>query len=923
MGKIMSFKLSLFASAAALSVLVPTLAQAQAATAPIPEAEIVIVTGSRPIQESDRAALNVQRNSIALVSVVSADEAGRLADQNIADALSRLPGIAVEKDQGQARYINLRGQPRRWVNISIDGINIISPEGRDTRYDNIPTAIASQIVVNKAVTPDMPGDSVAGNVNIKTRSAFDYRGRRITGNLSLGRLDLGGGREIDTSLVVADKFFDEKLGVLAQVSFYEREQITDNWETDPYVRSGSTTSGVDRRPGSETRRFAREYENKPYRLTRGNISGSLRADWRPTDTDKLFVQSVYSEFTDAELRNNYIFRMDNGATNTMATLCPAIAAPQTTSGFADICSGNTPTLGTVYGAQINANFRTGDIKEYIFINTVGGDHERFGWDINWRLNFTETENGEDLIGTPSFQSPSTVTSRPTVAYNFTDVANNTVRLFRTVVTGNVRSRGAAVTNIDDFPLNFVDIRDAEGGDITAAWTGKLDANRDITAFGFDTSVKIGGLYTTRTKKRRIKEYRARLADFTAANVAPPTYNDFAIDGAFKGEYALGYNFRYYSADKVGDLIAGLKARRIGSFQDGSGEFYEVSEDILAAYAMATVKQTWGNVVFGGRIERTENTSTALPAIGGVRKITTVGSEETAFYPSLHVNYDLTDDMKLRFNINTGASRPDYDELAPNFSIDDSPNTISGGNPDAKPEKAIGFDAYFEYYMKPQGYLQVGFFYKNITDALYQQQSTFGSDILNTIDRDRSGYTYTTLRNGGDGYIRGVDIAYNQFAEQLVEANNLPDWMGGLGVRLSATFSESEISVPALGLASPARKAALPGASDVVYNAALVFEKYDISLKLAYQFRTKWLQSVGGYTTINNVIVPDGNGDIYWNDSEGLNFSARYQINDTFEVTFDGVNLLDSPGRRFADSQTNPVEYESFGARYLVGFKFKY
>jgi TonB-dependent receptor len=942
MGNIMSFKFLLLASTATfVSIAAPATAQTQTAPLPAQEVETIVVTGSRPIQESDRAALNVQRNSVALVSVLSADEAGRLADQNIADALSRLPGIAIEKDQGQARYVNLRGQPRRWVNISIDGINVVSPEGRDTRYDNIPTAIASQIVVNKAVTPDMPGDSVAGNVNIRTRSAFDYRDRRITGNLQVGRLDLGGGREIDTSLVVADKFFDDKLGILAQASFYEREMITDNWETDPYLRPGGTNltatgtsvSGIDRRPGSETRRWAREYENKPYRLTRGNISGSLRADWRPNDTDKLFFQTVYSQFTDIELRNNYIFRLDNGSTNTAATPCPVIVAPQTTSGVNDICNGNTPQKGTVYGAQIRSNFRTGDIKEYIFTTSVGGEHETLGWNLDWRLNFTETEDGQDLTGTPSFESPANtpanITLRPTVDYDFTDVANNTVRLFRTNVVGGVRSRGAAVTNIEDFPMNFVDIISEKGGDITSAWTGKIDATRNFTGAGFDTTIKVGGLYTTRTKKRRITQYRATAANFTTAGVAAPTYNDIAIDGPFQGSYALGYNFRYYSGDKVGDLIASLKARNIGSFQDGSAQFYEVTEDILAGYAMATTKTDWGSVVIGGRVERTENTSTALPQIGANRVLTTIKNDDFAFYPSFHVNYDLSDEMKLRFNINTGASRPDFDELAPNFSIDDAPNTISGGNPDAKPERAIGLDAYFEYYMAPQGYLQIGFFYKKVSDALFQQQTTFGSTALNTPDRDRSGYSYTTVRNGGDGFIRGLDLAYNQFAEPLVENIGLPKWMGGFGIRLSATLSESEITVPATILApsgvvtAPRRKSALPGASDAVYNAALVYEKYDWSLKLAYQYRTKWLQAVGGYITVNNVVVPDGNGDIYWNDSEGLNFSARYELNKNLEFTFDAVNLLDSPGRRYADSEANPIEYETFGARYMVGFKFKY
>jgi TonB-dependent receptor len=916
-------------SAIALSLGLPVGALAQTQAQPNEDVETVVVTGSRPIQESDRAALIVQRNAPSLVSVLSADEAGRLADQNIADAVSRLPGIGIEKDQGQARYVNLRGQPRRWVNVSMDGLNFVSPEGRDTRFDNIPTAIASQIIINKAITPDMPGDTVAGNINIRTRSAFDYRGRRITGTAQIGTMELGGGREIDTSLVVADKFFDGKLGLLGQFSFYEREQITDNWETDPYLRPGGTVlgatapSGIDRRPGSETRRFAREYENKPYRLTRGNISGSLRADWRPSEQDALFFQTVYSQFTDQELRNNYIFRLDNGATNTPTTACPAVAAPITTSGVSDVCTGNTPQAGTVYGVQINSNFRTGDIKEYILTNTIGGQHKRFGFDIDWRLNFTETEDGQDLIGTPAFQSPATITSRPTVAYDFTDVANNTVSLFRTVLTGTVRSRGAAISNIEDFPMNFVDIRDAEGGDITAAWTAKIDLSRDITLLGGEAALKFGGLYTTRTKKRRITEYRATLADFTAAGVAPPTYSDFAIDDAFKGDYRLGYTFRYYSGDKVGDLIASLKDRRIGAFTDGSGEFYEVTEEIIAAYGMATLKRDWGSIVFGGRVEVTNNSSTALPVIGTTRVLTTLSREETAFYPSVHVNYDISDELKLRFSISTGASRPDFDELRPNFSISDTNFTISGGNPNAKPERATGVDAYLEYYIKPEGFFQFGVFYKDIKDALFTQQTIFGSNVLNTPTIDRSQYTYTTLQNGGDGQISGLEIAYNQFAAGLVEALNGPDWLGGFGIRLSATASNSEINIPSSGPTSPARKAGLPGASDLVYNAALVYEKYDWSVRLAYQYRTKWVQDIGAYTTVNNVVVPDGNGDIYWNDSDGLNFSARYQLNETFEFTFDAVNLLDSPGRRFADSESNPIEYETFGARYLVGIKFKY
>jgi TonB-dependent receptor len=931
-----SQKREIWAATSALCLILssaPSLANAQSQTTTptppsAPASEVVIVRGARPIQESDRAALLIQRASSSLVSVLSADEAGRLADQNIAQALSRVAGIAVERDQGQARYVNLRGQPRRWVNVSIDGLNIVSPEGRDTRFDNIPSAIASQVIVNKAITPDMGGDTVSGNINIRTRSAFDYRSNTLRGDVQIGHVEVGDGREIDASLVGSARLFDGKLGILAQASFYEREMITDNWETDPYLRPGGTLqgatapSGVDRRAGSETRRWAREFENKPYRLTRGNISGSLRVDYRLTENDLIFGQSVFTQFTDDELRNNYIFRFDQGATNTPATACPLVTAPQTTSGAYDICNGNQPNKGTVFGTQIRANFRSGQTKEYMFTNTIGGDHERDAWKVAWRLNFTETEDGRDASGTPNFISPTDITRRPTVDYDFTDVSNNTVRLFNTVVANGVRSRGPAQTSIDAFPLDFVDIVSTEGGDITSAYTGKIDVTHSMMFGGVEADIKVGLLYTTREKKSRDVQFRATAASVAAAGLAPITYDSIAINDPFLGATPLGYTFRYYSLAATQDLMTELKARGAAVQIDTTGVYYRVNEDITAGYAMATFKPAWGSVVLGARVEQTENTGEAFVTIGGVPRLTSVSSSETAIYPSLHVNYDIDDTQKLRFGLTTGASRPDFDELAPNFAISDTARTISGGNPLAKPERALGYDVYYENYIQPQGYLQVGIFGKYLQDVLFQQAGIFGLDTLDSNGIDRSDYTFTTFRNGGSGYIFGIEVAYNQFAEQLVQSLGGPKWMEGFGVRLSATASESKINIPAIDTA-PYRSTSLPGASDLVYNASLVYEKYGLSARLAYQFRTKFLQSVGAYASVNGALVPDGNGDIYWNDTDDLSLSLRYELSERLELTFDAVNLIDSPGRRFADSKLNPIEYETFGARYLAGVRFKF
>ena len=289
---------ALLGSAAALAIL-PSSAMAQSAPAADETTnEAIVVTGSRPIAESEAAALQIQKNSDSLVSVVSSDAAGRLPDQNIAQATGRLPGVAVERDQGQARYISIRGAPNYWTTLSFDGINVVSPEGRDARFDSIPSAIAAQIIVSKAVTPDMPGETVSGNVNVITRSAFDYDGFHFAGKAGYGVAELGNRPQYEGSAVVSTRVpaGEGEIGILVSGSYYQRDMITDNFETD-YERVSQ-----DQRPGAVSRFWAHETENKLYRLTRRNWSMSGRLDWKPDADNTISVRSIYTTFTDDEMR---------------------------------------------------------------------------------------------------------------------------------------------------------------------------------------------------------------------------------------------------------------------------------------------------------------------------------------------------------------------------------------------------------------------------------------------------------------------------------------------------------------------------------------------------------------------------------------------------------------------------------------------
>jgi TonB-dependent receptor len=847
--------------------------------------------------------------------VAASDSVGRLPDQNIAQAASRLPGISVERDQGQARYINLRGAPKTWTTLSFDGINVVSPEGRDARFDSIPSAIAGKIIVSKAVTPDMPGETVAGNVNVITRSAFDYDGFHLAGKGGLGFAELGDRKEYEGALVVSDRFQTGvgEIGVLLSGSYYERNMITDNFETD-YERVSR-----DARPGNETRFWAHEAENKLYRLTRKNWSVSGRLDWKPDARNTISLRSIYTIFTDDEARDNYRFDLDDRESDLSSSSAACTITPNatpTTSGYADVCIGNTPQQGTVYGIDIRQRSTLRAFRQSVFTNTLAGDHEfADGWKLSWVGNYTESKDDRSVVGEATWDSPGTRNLRPTVAYDFSDPNLSRLTLYRTLQLASPTryAAGAQVVDVDSFtkPLSGFTVLDAV--DTTKAYTGRLVLARELE----HATLKAGIQYDRRTKIADERQITLNAAQ--AATVLPTDYNQFSTDQKFLGEIPMGYTFHYFDTDKM--RAASKAAQAAYAFAPNTGNNYDVREEIIAGYLMGTFRYDWGSVVGGVRVEHIKNRGSAVGTIAGVSGLVTAEATQTLAFPSMHINYNIDDTKKLRLSFNSGAARADYDQLRPNVVVNDSNETISGGNPAIKPERAYGVDAYFEWYLRPQGYLMIGTFYKKIEDFLYTSSRTFNSAALNSNGIDRSGYTFSGLVNGGSGRIYGLEAAAQLQLEPWTDDLGLPEFLGGFGVSANITLNNSKVD---LGN----RKLRLPGTSDFVYNIGGYYEKYGLSIRLQYQNRSKWLDTVGSLADA---------GDTYWDSDDELDFSARYAITRNFEIYFDASNLLNHPGRRFSDpgsllrasgvqapnSSNQTIEWERFGRRYTGGIRFNF
>ena len=266
----------------------------------------VIVTGV--ITDGVARSLNQQKNADGTVNVLSADAIGRYPDPNVAESLQRVQGIAIQRDQGEGRYINVRGAPAAFTAVSVDGVAIpaVSPTTRAVDLDTLPSDIVSSVEVSKTLTPAQDADSIAGAVDIKTRSPFDKRRLAVSGYAGGSYNDYGGS---DTRAgATASNVFgpNETFGALVSVSYSETNRRPDNVENGWVLINRNAAQGGGQIWGLENTLF-KDYETE---RTRKAVTGAL--EWRPSDAIRLWIKGSYAQFRDDEFRNTLNFTYSDG-----------------------------------------------------------------------------------------------------------------------------------------------------------------------------------------------------------------------------------------------------------------------------------------------------------------------------------------------------------------------------------------------------------------------------------------------------------------------------------------------------------------------------------------------------------------------------------------------------------------------------------
>ncbi len=204
----------------------------------------VLVTADRPSAEAE--AVNREKTADNLVQVLPDEVIRSLPNANMADALGRLPSVTIERDEGEGKYVQVRGTEPRLTNTTIDGINVPSPEGglRQIKFDAIPADIVESVEINKTLQANMDGDGIGGSVNLVTKTA----GERPTVNVSgmSGYTPILGGRGlVETTGTVGQRFgAGKRFGLLIGGSYDWNGRGIDDIEPVPDIATfpGGTTA---------------------------------------------------------------------------------------------------------------------------------------------------------------------------------------------------------------------------------------------------------------------------------------------------------------------------------------------------------------------------------------------------------------------------------------------------------------------------------------------------------------------------------------------------------------------------------------------------------------------------------------------------------------------------------------------------------
>jgi TonB-dependent receptor len=839
----------------------------------------------------DAAAINEQRSSANILNVTTDTTIQSLPNYNVADAIGRLPGVTLQRNEGEGQYVQIRGTEPRLSNTTIDGVIVPGPDPqvRQVDLDTIPASIVGSIAINKTLSANQDGDAVGGSVDIRLKQATSDRPYiSVTG--------IGGWTPIDNTRKnfsinsAAGMRFGhntsqgKRFGLMLGYSYDYNGRGIDDIEPSPDLNSDGSTL------------YDSIHENEYlYDRTRYGLAGAL--DYKLSTNSDLYAHGLFSNFRDYGEKYEYEYKNSGGSSFHTSVRRP-----------------NLQIASLALGGN--------HVFNHSFLHyQIAAAHSRFG----------------GAAGNPGSDFGSTA-ANPDCAYSPSTTVNIYLPQFTCINPND------AATDPTQYQMQDINL--------TSGQATQLNLQAGASA-GFDyhlgthaSTLEFGGQFRNEHKGQ---------------DAYSPTYDNNDNPGIlpYESQFLSSYtNPHYYGGayylppvTNFALITAYLAANPTilpldvdATHQASDASNYNLQERVGAFYVMNTLALSARlHLQAGLRVETTNTSDTgylvttnADGSYGGTTPQTGSGSYINPL-PSVQLRYNIDSSSDVRVVYGRGMSRPDPYQLVPYvvFTQGGGPsgnNLVQIGNPALVAEHANDYDVLYERYLPSVGMIEGGYFYKQITQPLYLEQSIV-PEAGSPLSQLYAGATVQQEVDGDHAYVQGIELAYQQHLTAL------PGVLRNARINANFTYTSSKNynltgrtdTPPLVGQApyswnigpSYATKRALVSVG-ISHNGANVY---------AYQYQNSGANYEANVAAGNLPCFPNGPsdesfnttsspcGDNYFYSHTQVDAQASYYLFKGFTLIASGQNMNNEVFGFFNGSPKYMTQREFYKPTYSFGLKW--
>lgn len=851
----------------------------------------IVVTGQRRALQSAR---NLKRNSPQIVDAIVAADIGKLPDIAVSDTAARIPGIQITRERGEGDRVLLRGLDRTFYTTTYNSREIFTAETRSVALQDFPSGAIAALEAFKTSTADLIEAGIAGEVNVRSRRPFDFKGFELNGSFWELHPRQSKDWNPNGNIMITDRWRvgDGEMGALLNFS-YTNLHYEDSIISNAYFVAPGPAGG--RLPDWPFIEYDEAHRYRP------SLNGAIQ--WRPSPDLEFYAEGLWQGFRHHIEDRHFEQPIWGGASYTNLVFrdgtnlieSGTVTDPRRGEGW----QGGTYNKTNTYQFAIGGRYDAGPLRITADLARTESTFTGSTESVDYRLCASVPGNNDPFS---CGQTVNFVIGRPGGIPTFDLVG------FDPSDPNNYAFRGL-----------FEENQQAKGKD----WQGRVDFEYKMGSSFLD-NIQWGVRYVDRDASRVYgsrysRDPATRLPGFpdmygSPIGLVPLDYQLFSpgFRGADNPPFPTTWLAPTY--DSIRNNIVEL--RQFVGFLTTTPPAYDplqsfsANEKSLAGYAQANYQFGIVDGQIGVRAVHADRSISGTQRIdnNGVTTFSPISTstKETYWLPNFNARIKFTPDLQLRLAATKTRTRPQFNDLNPSISINQSACNAqqnicpaSGGNPFLKDLKATNYDASLEYYFSRTGYAAFAAFHHNLEGFVTPSNVIEPGAGPNGFDLNVSAPI-----NSKKGHVDGFEAQLNSFFDFA----GVPDWVHWFGLQANLTYINAKAKYPNFGDQTDLITRPLLFTSKWTYNIIGMFERGPMSVRLAYNWRSPYwadwserndFSSNGQPYVLRQKVRPGGR----------LDLSASYTFLDRFTLFTDWTNILSNP------QTIDTVRIEPSGARF--------